>query len=192
MNTNQDAALPPYAQALGYAGLIPLVGCALALLASGDPQLRHVAERVLVGYGAVILAFLGGVHWGLVLRERSDRAATMLAVGVVPALAGVASTFMAFEMAVVVQVAVFGGLWFYENRVLGPETVPAAYLALRRWLTLAVIAALGLALLSSALVRAHPQPMSQTSAPAAAPSAAMAACAAASRAIGTRGAEHDT
>ncbi len=159
MSTNPEAApgaLPPYAAALGYAGLIPFVGCAVALLISGEPQLRHIAERVLIGYGAVILAFLGGVHWGLVLRERRGHAAAMLAIGIMPALAGVASTFTAFEMAVVLQVAMFGGLWFYENRVLGPGIVPAAYLALRRWLTLAVIAALGLALMSSALAPAHP------------------------------------
>jgi len=159
MNMNPHTApgvLPPYTAALGYAGLIPFIGCALTLLASGDPQLRHIVQRVLISYGAVILALLGGVHWGLVLRERSDRAATMLVIGCMPALAGVASTFMAFEMAVVVQVAVFGGLWFYENRMLGAEVVPAAYLSLRRWLTLVVIAALGLALMSSALVSAHP------------------------------------
>lgn len=156
MNTDHDTVLPPYAQALGYAGLMPFVGCALALLAGDDPQLRHVAERVLVGYGAVILAFLGGVHWGLVLRERSGRATTMLAIGVMPALAGAASTFMPFEMAMVTQVAVFGGLWLYEHRVLGARIVPAAYLGLRRWLTLIVIAALGLSLMSGALVPAHP------------------------------------
>lgn len=150
------AALPPYARGLGHAGLLPFIACALALLAGVEPGLRHVVERVLVGYGAVILAFLGGVHWGLVLHERTDRAATMLAIGVMPSLAGVASTFLAFEMAMVVQVAAFGGLWFYENRVLGPAIVPAAYLGLRRWLTLVVIAALGLALMSGALAPAHP------------------------------------
>lgn len=155
MNENPGtagAALPPHAAALGYAGLVPLVGCALALLIAGEPPLRHVVERVLIGYGAVILAFLGGVHWGLVLREQSERAATMLAIGVMPALAGVASTFIAFEMAVVVQVALFGGFWLYEHRVLGPALLPAPYLALRRWLTLIVIAALGLALMSDALL----------------------------------------
>lgn len=159
MNTNSSAAprvLPPYAAVLGYAGLVPFVACALAMLTVGEPRIRHVAEHLLIGYGAVILAFLGGVHWGLVLREHSGRAAAMLAIGVMPALAGVASTFMAFEMAVVVQVAVFGGFWFYENRVLGPGLVPAPYLALRRWLSLAAIAALGLSLMSSALASAHP------------------------------------
>ena len=159
MNTNPNVApdtLPPHATALGYAGLIPFIACALAMLTTGEPPLRHVAERLLIGYGAVILAFLGGVHWGLVLRQHSNRAAMMLAIGIMPALAGVASTFMTFEMAVVVQVTLFGGFWFYENRVLGPGRVPAPYLALRRWLSLAAIAALGLSLMSTELVSVHP------------------------------------
>lgn len=140
---------------LGYAGLVPFVACALVLLAGGDPQWRHVAERVLIGYGAVVLAFLGGVHWGLALRGQPDRTATMLAIGAMPALAGVATTFLAFDMAVVVQVALFGGFWLYEHRVLGPGLVPAPYLALRRWLTVVVIASLGLALMSGTLVTAR-------------------------------------
>ena len=61
-----NRSLPPFAVVLGVAGLIPFVACAIGALAlRGDD-----AERVtlaLIGYGAVILAFLGGVHWGFAL-----------------------------------------------------------------------------------------------------------------------------
>ena len=52
------------ATALGIAGLIPFAaGAALALL-SDDAA---AARAALLAYGAVILSFLGAVHWGLAL-----------------------------------------------------------------------------------------------------------------------------
>ena len=76
----------------------------------------------------------------------------MLAVGVVPSLIGWITLLLPFETAAAIQVAAFGGFWLYEHRVLGPEILPPAYLALRRWLTLGVVASLGLALMAPSLV----------------------------------------
>ncbi|MEY4765290.1 MAG: hypothetical protein RI907_1963 [Pseudomonadota bacterium] len=59
------------ARKLGYAGLIPFVGCALLLWLLAD---REDAEpfifvvRALSTYAALIVSFLGGIPWGLVMR----------------------------------------------------------------------------------------------------------------------------
>lgn len=146
-----QSALPSWTSALGYGGLVPFVACALFLLLVPDPQTRHVAGRVLLGYGAVILSFIGGVHWGLVLSRPQSKSTGMLVIGVLPSLVGWATLLMAFEPAVAVQVGAFGGFWLYEHRVLGPRVVPPPYMALRRWLTLVACASLGLALMAPAL-----------------------------------------
>lgn len=49
---------------LGHAGLIPFVLLALLLWLLGGDQQAFVAIA-LAAYGALILSFLGGVHWGL-------------------------------------------------------------------------------------------------------------------------------
>jgi hypothetical protein len=149
-NPGSAAMLPGRAALLGYGGLAPFVACALAMLLP-EAGMREMASRVLIGYGAVILSFLGGVHWGLVLRAPSPRATGMLAIGVLPSLAGWLTLLLPFEKALAAQVAVFGGFWLYEHRVLGPDIIPPAYLAMRRWLTLAVIASLGLAMMAPSL-----------------------------------------
>ena len=78
---------------LGFLGLVPFAGLAAATLAGGD-ALRAVANPALLAYGATILSFLGGIHWGLAL-ARPDLPArdvvVMLGVGVVPQLAGFAA-----------------------------------------------------------------------------------------------------
>lgn len=73
----------PAARALGYAGLIPFVAAAAA--SHGPVAVSPMALKALLGYGATIAAFLGGVHWGLAFRE-SKPPTERLAWGVVPSL----------------------------------------------------------------------------------------------------------
>ena len=50
---------------LGYGGLLPFVG--LTLLALLDPPHAAAWSRALAGYGAVILSFVGALHWGVAM-----------------------------------------------------------------------------------------------------------------------------
>ena len=63
---------------LGYGGLIPLVGLA-ALVWLVTNNLQPWVAMALVAYAALIVSFLGGIHWGIAwqagLRERVDRQA---------------------------------------------------------------------------------------------------------------------
>jgi hypothetical protein len=55
--------MPPEAKILGLGGVIPLVAGAVVVASVRDPfgiPLTHM----LIAYAAVILAFLGGIHWG--------------------------------------------------------------------------------------------------------------------------------
>ena len=56
------------AHRLGYAGLIPFVFLALCLWAAG-PELHPYVALSMQGYGAVIVSFLGGIHWGVGFRN---------------------------------------------------------------------------------------------------------------------------
>ena len=78
---------PPMAWRLGYGGLLPFVlGAALVWLTSGEPLLW--VSAALAAYAAVIVSFLGGIHWGLVMRSEADAAAQRSALlwGVTPSL----------------------------------------------------------------------------------------------------------
>jgi hypothetical protein len=52
---------------LSIGGLIPFIIIAAAILF--DPLASQTAIEVLISYGAVILSFIGAVHWGFALRE---------------------------------------------------------------------------------------------------------------------------
>jgi hypothetical protein len=74
------------AWALGLAGLIPFVGLA-ALQWVSPPGWRMLAASALLGYGALIVSFLGGIHWGLAMREPPVPAQRLL-WGIAPSLLG--------------------------------------------------------------------------------------------------------
>lgn len=70
---------------LGYGGLLPFVGLAL-LLWLVEPDLLPFVAIALAGYGAVIVSFLGGIHWGVAFQPEARLTPLRLVWGVVPSL----------------------------------------------------------------------------------------------------------
>ena len=82
MTVLASSALSRTTQALGFAGLLPFVAGAL-LVAAGPPAWHDAALRGLIAYAAVIVSFLGGIHWGTSPAAERDGARLW---GVVPSL----------------------------------------------------------------------------------------------------------
>jgi hypothetical protein len=136
--------MPPITYALGVAGLIPFVACALGALSAGQWQAQ--ALGALMGYAAVILAFLGGVQWGFVLTPQETPAArsiTRLGLGVVPSLIGWAGLVLGqmalTELGLALMIAGFAATVLTEQRWARLGMVPPAYLRLRWGLSVVVI-----------------------------------------------------
>lgn len=78
-------APPPWALRLGYAGLIPFVfGAALVHLV--DLSLMPFTMLALSAYAATIASFLGGIHWGLAMRETQHLRLFPYVWGAIPSL----------------------------------------------------------------------------------------------------------
>lgn len=81
----------PAARALGFAGLLPQVAAAMLVGAghgSGgiDRSIAHGIGQVLaLGYGALILSFLGGMWWSMAMRRDAGQGA-LAALAVAPSL----------------------------------------------------------------------------------------------------------
>jgi hypothetical protein len=128
-----------YAVLLTLAGAIPFLFCGgLVLLYPVDSPL---AIQALIAYGAVILSFVGAVHWGFVLSrpEPSDTAGTdkrSLGLGVLPALVGwvallVQLRFHLPALALFFLLAGFLLTVIAETVGHGRGVVPSSYLILR-------------------------------------------------------------
>lgn len=72
---------------LGYAGLVPFVTFAV-LIWIVSPELQPFVALALTGYASSIIAFLGGIHWGIGFKQDVEHRAFHFVWGVIPALAG--------------------------------------------------------------------------------------------------------
>ncbi len=139
-----NTSLPKITYALGVAGVIPFIACALGALSAGDWQAP--ALGALMAYAAVILAFLGGVHWGFVLAPATTaalRPATRLALGVVPSLIGwaglVLDRFALTDLGLALMIAGFVATAWTEQSWTRAGLVPPAYMRMRWGLSVVVI-----------------------------------------------------
>lgn len=72
---------------LGYGGLLPFVG--LALAGAADPGRAPLWFNAMLAYGAVILSFVGALHWGIAMVAAQAASHAVLFVwSVVPSLLG--------------------------------------------------------------------------------------------------------
>lgn len=142
--------LPFPALWLGLGGLVPIAACAAAAFI-GPERWHGFALAALIGYGAVILAFLGAVHWGLALAATAEaetrHARARLVLGVVPALVGWGALLLPPWAGLTVLIGGFLAVWAAEESGAREGLVPSRYLWLRRLLTFAVVVVLSATLL---------------------------------------------
>ena len=120
--------LPASARFLGYSGLIPFV--LLGLLAwMGPVQTRPWALQALAAYGAVIVSFLGGIHWGLgFLLERQN--SFHFAWGVLPSLLAWAALLLPAAAGLALLAGALALCYAVDRRAYARSGVPH-WLALR-------------------------------------------------------------
>jgi hypothetical protein len=123
---------------LGLSGLLPFAAAALAVLLAPD-HWSGFARGALIAYGAVILSFLGAVHWGLALRAPAAEAwATpwRLVLGVVPSLISWVAMLLFEAPSLILLAGGVLGTAAVEQWAAGRGLVPVFYMRLRWVLSL--------------------------------------------------------
>lgn len=142
------ASAPRAATWLVTLAVLPIVALALQVVARWplSPRLTGPALYNLTIYASVLLAFLGGVHWGLALaRSRGGDGALDLrgyGVALLPALAGWAGLWFAARNGLLVLAAGFVAALAYDLWAVRIGEAPGWYGRLRVAMTVVVVAAL--------------------------------------------------
>ena len=139
----RQSSMPTAVGMLGYGGLIPFIG--LATLANIEPSHGPLYRGALLLYGAVILSFVGAIHWGVAmmvtdLNDQDRRAAYVWSV--IPALMAWMTYILSPITAALVLVLGFL-LQYWRDATLARKIAwPVWYLPLRIRLTLVAILSL--------------------------------------------------
>ena len=77
----------------------------------------HVLEEVQITYGAVILSFLGALHWGMeFVGYGGEQGYRRLIVGTIPLVIAWPTVFLSHGVALALQWSAFTFTWFLDQR----------------------------------------------------------------------------
>ncbi|ORY14622.1 hypothetical protein BCR34DRAFT_598966 [Clohesyomyces aquaticus] len=149
--------VPRQAYYIGLAGVLPYLGTSLAtvtcawtinhatngataLMSSATAEAAlHVLEPLQVGYGAMIISFLGAIHWGLEFAGYGGHHGyNRYAIGVVAPAVAWPTVLMPVEYALITQFGAFVLLYYYDTRATYRGTTPPWYAIYRFVLTFIV------------------------------------------------------
>lgn len=146
-----DGNIPKAALVLSVAGYVPFAGLSAGAILLPSPYQNQASLGLLI-YGAIILSFLGGVHWGLEMARQSAHAdagsPTRFGISVVPSLVAWASLALPHGIEPAGLVVGFSLMLAYDLYCVKQQLAPLWYRTLRLPLTLLVCLAI---LLPSAL-----------------------------------------
>jgi hypothetical protein len=118
---------------MGFGGVLPFVGCAV-LMYSGSPSVNVFALFANAVYAAVILSFVGAIHWGLAMRE--DRSPSWYIWSVMPALIAWAAIILLDIRVSLLALAIgFTLSWSVDRQAHLRGLIPDWYMRMRHTLT---------------------------------------------------------
>lgn len=139
---------PAPMRGLGLAGLIPFWALALGM-ALGPPAYRPAFTTALLAYGATILSFLGGAHWGAAARDEARADWIRLGWGVTPSLVAWGALLVGADLGLAILILGLLAAFAVDRRLFADA---AGYRKLRAVLTAGAVGALLLALAARWLV----------------------------------------
>lgn len=137
--------VPPSAAWLGGLGAIPFIAlsCAAHLV---DSDRQTFVVNALATYGAIILSFLGGIHWGMaIIRQSKNEQVNLkrtLIVSVIPSLAAWSFLFLPERKSLIMLAGAMTLMLLFDLRVSRAGQAPPWYPTLRIPLSCVVISAL--------------------------------------------------
>ncbi len=145
LDMDADRNALPTATWLGGLGALPFIA-----FAGAQPFLdsahRVVVVHALAAYGAIILSFLGGIHWGLAIASRDygdqRQIRTRLVVSVLPSLTAWVALLFPVNISLFILAASIAAMLWVDLQATQAGFAPPWYPKLRIPLTCVVVAAL--------------------------------------------------
>ena len=122
---------------LGALALLPFVAGAIGAWV-GDVATRASFAQALAAYAAVVVSFIGGIHWGFGFRQATPTAPTFV-WGVVPSIVAWGAQLTPPHVALWSHATTLVVCWFVD-RATYPAAGAAAWLPLRARLTIGAVA----------------------------------------------------
>lgn len=105
-----------FANIIGYCGLIPFVGLSVFYSMLDDPRRASFVLSALMAYAAIILSFVGAIHWGRSLHEpHMVRSNLLQIISIIPTLMAWVALLMPPQIGLVVLIIGFAILYLFDR-----------------------------------------------------------------------------
>ncbi|MEM7651364.1 MAG: DUF3429 domain-containing protein [Pseudomonadota bacterium] len=132
--------LPIY---FGYAGALPFVLFMLITLLLNEPKHVQLLSFLQLSYGAMILSFLGGIHWGQALPSGNNKQLSFSMVPTVTCLGLMIWTFAVDPvLPLFAMAALFWIVFKADQKYMPKDFISAEYFTFRKRLTMIVVSTL--------------------------------------------------
>ena len=103
---------------------------------------------ILTAYAAIILSFMGAIHWGIAMSRSEDQNGKYFIASVIPGLSAWVALLLPQRYAIILLMIGFIALIIYDWSVEKPHGLPVWYIPMRNRLTLVVVMCLMITQLS--------------------------------------------
>jgi hypothetical protein len=148
---------PRTALCLGAFGVLPFAALTVAAWIANE-AVASVAMFAVIAYGAVILSFLAGAHWGFAstaMKQRPEPARRLLIASVAPSLVGWVALLLPVPWSAAVLAAAFIAILLLDHWAARCDFAPCWWLRLRIPLS-ATVATLLVLVFASVFIRFGP------------------------------------
>lgn len=133
---------------LGLLGLVPFGGLTLIVWISGPSYDRFLAMQALVAWGTVILGFMAGARWAMILlSDAAPPLGRLAAVGIFPPTIGLIAPLLEPRIGLGLLAVALGGLLVFELSTASRAEAPPWYPRLRLFLSSGALACLIVAII---------------------------------------------
>jgi hypothetical protein len=134
------------ARLLAVLGTVPFILLAVWLYAiAPDHPWRAGTVQLLAVWSGLFLTFLGGIRWGVAMRDSSPSAGSDLLLSVLPLGFGCAALAAPMPYSFAALAAIFAALGAWDTYASHEGSAPRWYGRLRSWQTVLIVAAMILA-----------------------------------------------
>lgn len=125
------------AKSLGYAGLIPFIVFSIG----SWYQLPMISDStyILTAYAAIILSFMGAIHWGVAMSSPEQQNGKYYIASVIPGLSAWLALLLPQRYAIILLIIGFIALIIYDWSVEKSQRLPGWYIPMRNRLTFVVV-----------------------------------------------------
>ncbi len=123
---------------LSYGGLIPFIAALFGFFLLDEP-IRSFSLNAFITYAAVIIGFVGAVHWGFLLKtDNMSHRNLLLSISVLPGLIGWCALLVNQQLALIIFALLYPLVFIYEKVTSLKNILPDWYMPMRVKLTYCV------------------------------------------------------